>query len=89
MKKLVLVLGTVVALGLGMGANGYMSTPEYQTKKEISKINDKIETNIRTQSLMVKNQKHGKKYTYKQWDSIQEELQELKKIKKELQARVK
>lgn len=87
MKKV--ILGLMVVAGLGLGVNTYTNTPEYKLNKEIKVVANKIESNIRLQTVMSKNQKHGKVYTSKQWDDMHKELNELRELRKELQARVK
>lgn len=87
MKKIVLAIllvGTVVA-----GTTVYTSTPEYKTKKELSRVDNKIEGLLNKSNLMVKNQKHGAKYTRQQWEQLHEELEGLREERKSIRARVK
>lgn len=77
MKKMVMVLGLVA--GLGFGLKGYMESPKYKAEKAVEVTTRRIETNIRKQSLMVKNQKHGAVYTRQQWEEVQEELKGLRR----------
>ncbi|WP_330112487.1 hypothetical protein VSU16_14970 (plasmid) [Cetobacterium somerae] len=76
MKKIVLAIllvGTVVA-----GTTVYTST-DNKAQKSVKVVTNKIENNIRKQTMMSKNQKHGARYTRQQWDDMHIELNQLRK----------